>query len=99
MVLTPNGQIVTDIYEDVNNERERAHALHGFNSMEGPHEAHDPYGVRKDILIEEIGEVSKEFNEARIAGRAVDLKALRKELIQVAAMACAWADAIDEALR
>ena len=38
--------------------------------------------------------VAKEFNEARHRGGPVDLPALRKELIQTAAMAVAWADAI-----
>jgi NTP pyrophosphatase (non-canonical NTP hydrolase) len=42
------------------------------------------------ILAEEVGEVAREFNEA--TGRSLDRAALRKELIQVAAMATAWAE-------
>lgn len=48
---------------------------------------------RLAILTEEVGEVAKEFNEAEHDGRPVDLARLRKELVQVAAMAGAWADA------
>lgn len=38
-------------------------------------------------------ERTREFNEADIHERPVDLEALRTELIQTAAMAAAWADA------
>lgn len=53
-----------------------------------------PTGRRFRILIEEVGEVGKEWNEAETEGRPVDMAAVRKELIQTAAMAGAWADAI-----
>lgn len=80
------------IYDEVRAERERAHAKHRETSMEAqPWYAH----LRQHILIEEVGEVSKEFNEARHRGDShPDPIRLRKELIQVAAMATAWADAI-----
>lgn len=81
-----------DIYEQVRVERERAHAKHGDTSMESS-SAHDPVGRRYRVLAEEVGEVAKEFNDAEHDGRPVDLVKLRKELIQVAAMAVAWADA------
>lgn len=79
------------VYDEVKAERERAHALHGDTSMEAfPADSLD----RLAILTEEVGEVAKEFNEARHDGRSVDLAKLRKELVQTAAMALAWADAI-----
>ena len=49
---------------------------------------------RCSILTEEVGEVAKELNEAAYA--ALDLRRLRAELIQVAAMALTWAQAIDD---
>ena len=79
------------VYGEVAAERIRAHAKHGATSMESM-----PINdlTRLAILIEEVGEVAKEFNEARHDGRDVDPLALRKELIQTAAMAIAWADAL-----
>jgi hypothetical protein len=80
-----------DIWDEVRAERERAHAKHGETSMESAG-AHDPTGRRLRILVEEVGEVAKEFNDADHDQRPVDLALLRKELIQVSAMAGAWAD-------
>lgn len=79
------------IYHEIEAERNLAHAKHGATSME--------YMGRRDpqrflILAEEVGEVAKEFNDARHENRDVDPVKLRAELIQVAAMAAAWADAI-----
>lgn len=80
------------IYAELAAERARAHAKHGATSMES-------YPVddlnRLAILTEELGEVAMEFNEARHDDRPVDLTRLRKELLQTAAMATAWADAIE----
>lgn len=80
------------VWEDCRAERARAHVKHGATSMESTG-ADDPTGRRYRVLLEEVGEVAKEFNEAEHDGRPVDLALLRKELIQVAAMAGAWADA------
>lgn len=80
-----------DIWSEVRAERARAHAKHGDKSMES-FDACD-YALLA-ILAEEVGEVAREFNEAERSGK-FDLKALRAELIQVAAMAGAWADMID----
>lgn len=78
------------IYVEIREERERAHAKHGDKSTE----AAAPDDMKRlRILLEEVGEVAREFNEADIHDRAVDLSSLRTELIQVAAMATAWADA------
>jgi hypothetical protein len=92
----------TDIYAEVRAERERAHAKHGDTSMEGL-PAMDM--TRLSVLVEEVGEVAREFNEARHRTHqallpqaeretSVDRAALRKELIQVAAMAVAWIDVL-----
>jgi NTP pyrophosphatase (non-canonical NTP hydrolase) len=83
-----------DIYDEIRAERDRAHAKHAETSMEAqPIDAL----LRLAILMEEVGEVAKEFNEARHraarGGPDLDITALRKELIQTAAMATAWADA------
>lgn len=86
------------IWSEVKLERIRAHMKHGLTSMESS-DALDATGRRLRILVEEVGEVAKEFNEAEHDQRMVDAAALRKELIQVAAMAGAWADALGEFLR
>lgn len=84
---------------DVVNERERAHAKHGANSMRSLDPC-DP--ARLAILTEEIGEVAKAFNEARHRRTPDDndrhtlVLELRDELIQVAAMATDWAHSIDQ---
>lgn len=79
-----------DIWTEVAAERERAHAKHRETSMEQqPVDAL----LRLSILTEEVGEVAKEMNDARHFGY-LDHAALRKELIQVAAMAGAWAAAL-----
>lgn len=85
------GHFGTRVYREVAEERERAHAKHGPNSMESY-----PVGsfIRYTILAEEVGEIAKEFNEAEARGGqyTLDLERLRAECIQVAAMASAWAD-------
>lgn len=49
------------------------------------------------ILTEEVGEAAAEANEANFSsGRnRGDFSLLREELVQVAAVACAWIEAID----
>jgi hypothetical protein len=81
------------VWDEAAAERARAHALHGENSMEGL--PIDDW-LRLAILMEEVGEVAKEFNEARHRGTGLDHAALRTELIQVAAMAGAWADILSD---
>lgn len=80
------------IWDEIHAERARAHAKHGDTSMESVR-ADDPTGRRLRILLEEVGEVAREFNDAEHDQRPVDLARVRAELIQVAAMAGAWADA------
>lgn len=81
------------IYSEVKAERQRAHDKHGETSMESQL-ADDPFGQRRDIIAEEVGEIAREYNDARHENRPVDLARVRAELIQLAAMAAAWADAI-----
>jgi NTP pyrophosphatase (non-canonical NTP hydrolase) len=52
-------------------------------------------GTRLTILLEEVGEVAQELNDARGEGRPIHLGRLRNELVQVAAVAVAWCEAID----
>jgi len=79
------------VWEEAQAERERALVLHGDKAMD----AYAPTDyARLAILLEEVGEVAREFNEANQDERPLDLCALREELIQVTAMAGAWADAI-----
>lgn len=88
---------VTDwaVWYQARDERIRAHEKHGEHSMESsPWD--DPSGRRLRILLEEVGEIAKEFNDAEIEGRPVSAAALRTELIQVCAMAGAWADVVPE---
>lgn len=84
------------LYTDVHRERIRAHAKHDGNSdsMERI-EWDDPAWL--PVLVEEAGEVARELCEIRHRGYISDsdMIRLREELVQLAAMACAWIDAID----
>lgn len=79
------------IYDEVRTERERAHALHGDKSMEG-----EPFDSPRPlrIIVEEIGEVARVQNEYDLGNLTADeaRAEIRKELIQVAAMAVAWVE-------
>jgi len=81
------------VYTDVHDERERAHSKHGAagNSREGA-----PWDNAEwlPILLEELGEVAHEMTYDVPSQGKMDR--MRKELVQVAAMACAWIDSIDE---
>lgn len=93
------------IWTEVQAERERAHREHGDMSME----AQPPTAwLRLAILVEEVGEVAKVYNDARHRAQAMGWDEddffsgqaeveLRAELVQVAAMAGAWADALTPA--
>lgn len=79
-------------YSDIRDERVRAHAKHykSGKSMEDRHYA-DPLWM--PVLVEEVGEVARALCDNS------DLEHLREEIIQVAAMAAAWADSVDRAIR
>jgi hypothetical protein len=72
-------------------EATRAHILHGSHSMLAP----CSNDRRMTILTEEVGEVARELNDAVVEGRQIDYDKLVKELIQTAAMAGTWIEAIE----
>lgn len=76
------------VYEDIEKERDRADEKHRYfgNSVEDK----DPdWDLWLPILTEELGEVARAICDED------PLEHLREELIQVAAMAAAWADSCD----
>lgn len=76
---------MSGIWDEVQAERDRAHAKHGEESME----ALDVTDLKRlAILMEEVGEVAHALTYDGY------LSELRSELVQVSAMAGAWADAI-----
>lgn len=91
----------TQVYSDVDDERARAHKKHGAkgNSREDAHWTNNEW---LPILMEEVGEAAHEltydaksvFTDNQLEAKRIEL---RKELVQVAAMACAWIEAIDRA--
>lgn len=89
---------VSAVYADIFHERQRAHTKHGAQSLEYG-AWNDPTGRRMRILIEEVGEVAKVLNDAELAGVTPDHAHLYEELIQAAACATAWADAVAADLR
>lgn len=76
-------------YSDVHYERIRAHLKHGANGNSREDATWDN-AEWLPILIEEAGEV------AHCLTYDADITELRKELVQVAAMAIAWIEAIDD---
>lgn len=88
-------------YSDIHRERMRAHLKHKDKpggSME-MHDFDDPDWF--SVLTEEVGEVARVINDYRHGLLTDDqrMAELRSELVQVAAMAVAWIDAIDARLR
>lgn len=76
-----------DAISDVMQERVRQDRKWG--------EQNHPEGIWLGILGEEYGEVAKEIAESQ--ARPLDMSALREELVQTAAVAVAWIEAIDRA--
>lgn len=87
---TPDGE-TPGIYAEIAAERDRAHAKHGAKSMESA--AWDDM-KRLRILMEEVGEIAKVFNEfdLGVITLAEARQQCRRECIQTAAMATAWAE-------
>lgn len=82
-----------DVVNEVVDEVDRANHLHGEQSIAGQwHFESD----RLAILSEEVGEVAHEVNERRLGTLTSDEydKQVYVELVQVAAMAVAWAAVI-----
>jgi hypothetical protein len=92
LMRPPAGYVDEDVFDEARAERLRAHAKHGATSMEST-AAHDPTGRRLRVLLEELDEVVRELNDAEHEHRPVDLERMRTELVQVCAMAGAWAAA------
>jgi len=90
----PNeGLVLSDLtLSAVQMEATRAHILHGDSSMLYPGHTNDR---RNSILVEEVGEVARELNDAEIGNRPVDRDKLVKELIQSAAMCLTWVEALE----
>lgn len=92
--IWPDGK-TGDVLQDIYRERLRQEQLKAEGRF--PHTCADPelsHFERLPILAEEFGEVGRALNE--LAGLANDKHGvdLRKELIQVAAVAAAWAEAL-----
>lgn len=86
------------VIEDVRAERERQEQRCADKAAEGFiwRSCADPLmadGDKLAVLMEEVGEVARELCEARAADEP-PLPNLRTELIQVAAVAVAWAEAL-----
>jgi NTP pyrophosphatase (non-canonical NTP hydrolase) len=81
-------------YGDVHRERMRAHEKHSASGRSCEQmEVDDPDWL--PVLVEEVGEVANAMIEDAIFRGGSSRTHLRKELVQVAAMATAWIDAID----
>lgn len=80
------------ILSDISDEANRAHDMHGSQSMLY---GDDNKSLR--IMVEEVGECSREMNELALGNKGVESynRDLRKELIQVSAMAATWVAKID----
>jgi NTP pyrophosphatase (non-canonical NTP hydrolase) len=91
------GTLSPALAAQITYERQRAHRKHapnGGSSEERPFD--DPHWL--SVLVEEVGEVARVLCDHRLNVLNDDRMAmdLRDELLQVAAMATAWIDAIDE---
>lgn len=78
-------------YADIHRERIRAHAKHGAKGNSRENTAWDD-AEWLPILMEELGEAAHELTYDAGGDRP---ERLRAELVQVAAMAAAWIEAID----
>ena len=79
------------IFEELRAERQRQEEKFGDNSMASPSLSDLQ---RLAILVEEVGEVAHALNEAALSpqDRSAWLVEMRRELIQVAAVAVAWCE-------
>ena len=76
---------------DVLRERQRQEDLHAPRTCANPDM---PDGDKLAVLTEEVGEVAKALCERDEYDTGLFAKALRDELIHVAAVAVAWAEAL-----
>lgn len=77
--------MINSILKEVAQEREKQDSKWGEQN-------HAPC-LWNGILLEEVGEVSKEVNDHTFEGKGIN--EMREELIQVAAVAVAWIECLD----
>lgn len=98
---TPEFDRINAVLGEVFDERERQETKCAEKRAEGENwrTCADPLcadDIRLPVLAEEFGEVAKELNDARAENREPGPN-LRVELIQLAAVAVAWAEALSSA--
>lgn len=76
------------VLDDVRAERHRQHETHGEQTLD--------LGQWLMVLVEEVGEVAAEMQKAVFEGE--DVSDLRKELVQVAAVAVQIVESLDRAV-
>ena len=92
--IWPDGP-TGDALSDVNRERERQEELRRAGKFQWTCAAPEPTPEAKyAVLGEEVGEVARHVTEALIDPKRLNPAELRKELIQVAAVAVAWAESL-----
>lgn len=103
-MLTPDSQLTeatAHVLRAVSRERLRQERICEEKQREGLawHSCASPLLLDDDrlpILGEEFGEVCRELCEARAERREPSAVKLRDELVQLAAVAVAWIEAVDE---
>lgn len=89
----------TDTLADIGCERSRQESMKAAGRFtHTPFDSEMRNAERLAVLVEEVGEVARALLErAKLSNDGKhDRAALRKELIQVAAVACAWAERLTE---
>ena len=83
-----------NVFFEIEAGREKAHAKHGENSIEGIGPL-DPRWL--PILVEEVGEIAQALNDGDLGLFDSDerLRQVRAELVDVATVAAAWISALD----
>ena len=81
---------MSDVYGDIHKERDRQDRKWGSQRH--------PYGTWQLILTEEVGEVAQAALAEQFDRNRIEKKrgGLRKELVQVAAVAVAWIEHLDD---
>lgn len=88
-MTTDQTTYLAELWQQITDERRRAHAKHAEHSMDGL-DTWSP--ARLPVLVEEVGEVARALNDLALDSADGDL---RSQLVQVAAMAVAWIAALD----
>lgn len=92
--MQPATTKIESVLRDINFERHRQERLKATGKFK--HTCADPEmpdSVALSVLVEEVGEVAREVNDAYSDSMPLAHRTdLREELIQVAAVAVAWAE-------